>query len=30
MARIDKSARVTAAVEAIRRGEFTNYAKAAK
>jgi len=30
MARIDKSARVTAAVDAIRRGEFTDYAKAAK
>jgi hypothetical protein len=30
MGRIDKSARVTQAVDAIRRGEFTNYAKAAR
>jgi transposase len=30
MARIDKSARITAAVDAIRRGEFTDYAKAAR
>ena len=30
MARIDKSARITAAVDAIRRGEFTNYANIAK
>jgi hypothetical protein len=30
MARIDKSARVDKAVAAIKRGEFTNYAKAAE
>jgi hypothetical protein len=30
MAKIDKSARITAAVDAIRRGEFINYANAAK
>jgi len=29
MARIDKSARITAAVEAIRRGEFADYTNAA-
>jgi hypothetical protein len=29
MARIDKSALITAAVEAIRRGEFTDYTNAA-
>jgi len=30
MARIDKLARITAAVDAIRRGEYINYANAAK
>jgi len=30
MARIDKLARITAAVDAIRRGEFTYYADAAR
>jgi len=30
MARIDKSARITSAVEAIQRGEFADYAKAAE
>jgi hypothetical protein len=30
MARIDKSARITAAVDAIRRGEYTDYANAAR
>ena len=30
MAKIDKSARITAAVDAIRRGEYTDYANAAK
>jgi O6-methylguanine-DNA--protein-cysteine methyltransferase len=29
MARIDKSARVTKAIDAIQRGEFTDYSKAA-
>jgi hypothetical protein len=30
IARVDKSARVTAAVEAIRKGKFTDYTKATK
>jgi O6-methylguanine-DNA--protein-cysteine methyltransferase len=30
MARTDKSARVTKAVDAIRRGEFSDYSQAAK
>jgi len=30
MARVDKSARINAAVAAIKRGEFTDYSKAAR